>query len=156
METQPTKQDRQTCLISIIDEHNLTNHEEVRKLLHDTHGIHVVQSTISKDFEELKIEKSNSGYYILGKEHRTKKNTAFLHELMYEHIVDVKRFTKLQIGIESHYDMANTLGLFLKSRFKKEIMGYLSEKNFLMIYCREENNAQQVWKFIRRYKKKKA
>ncbi len=155
MTKQLTKQDRQTWLIAIIDEHQPTNHEEVRKLLYDACEINVAQSTISKDFEELKIEKSKSGYYILGKEHRTRKNRAFLHELMDVHIIDRKRFTKLQIGIESNYDMANTLGLFLKSRFKKEIMGYLSEKNFLMIYCRDENSAKNVWKFIQKPEKKK-
>lgn len=142
------KSTRQTYIKAIINEGKFYSHDEVRDRL-SNEGFTVTQGTVSKDFTDMGIIKNNEGFYVLSENDEKSKQDMYLKSYIRNHILDYQRTPAHPILINTSYDMAKPLGTLLKKKFPQDIVGFLTEQDFLVIYPNGKASRETLLTFFK-------
>ena len=141
------KSTRHTYIKSFIEEGKLSSQDELMEKLRDA-GFRATQGTVSKDLTELGIIKNAEGFYVLSENDEKIKQELFLNSSIRNHILDFQRTPAHPILINTSYNMAKPIGTLLKRKFPHDIIGFLTEEDFLVIYPRGKESRETIIGFI--------
>ncbi len=132
------KKSRQNKIIEIIEQHDITTQEALKKRLEDE-GIAVTQATLSRDINELclKKEMSPSGVYVYV---RIPKAEMQCPPIFRDAVVSVDHALNTAV-IKCHAGMAQAVCAALDKMDCKEIVGTIAGDDTIFILMRNETAA---------------
>jgi transcriptional regulator of arginine metabolism len=77
------KRERQQILLKLVDEQDFKEQDDIIDTLRNDYGIQVSQPTLSRDMDELEIQKNEEGYYKSSQVARKKFQHSLLQELLW-------------------------------------------------------------------------
>lgn len=150
------KEVRQAILKEMIQQQKLTTQDE---LLHhlQAQGVNVTQSTISRDMKDIGVVKQHqedgSIAYVLQESIDQQKQIEHLTEMLQEHVVAV---TPIQfvLLIRTTIEMANVIAALFDEGLLKEVVGTIAGADTIVVFCRNENDCQNLAQRLEQMMKK--
>ncbi|GGJ76735.1 arginine repressor [Anoxybacillus voinovskiensis] len=150
-----TKKKRQNAIVEIIKSENMVSQKDIIQALKERGFDKVTQSIISKDFKELNIIKSDQGVYVFGKQHITKVNQTLLPFVLKHHVTDYGKIPAHPIFIKTSENAEAMIGKLLSNKYPEDIIGFVTNSNFLVIYPSSVDSRKKLLKEIDKLKKTK-
>ena len=136
------KRKRQTEILAIISENEVENQEMLKNLL-EQRGYHVTQATVSRDMNELGLEKGvskNGVYCYMRSEHINAKQ----FESIFQQSVIRIDYAGNMVCVKCRSGLANAACATLDSLNMEGIVGTLSGDDTIFILARTESDAKAL------------
>lgn len=136
---------RQSILRSIIQEQQITTQEELLFAL-ENKGVHVTQSTISRDMREIGVIKRHENrrmYYVLQESIDRENQLRRLGGMMKDNVTGMTMI-QFVLVIRTKIEMANVLAAIFDEGWFKEIVGTLAGADTIVIFCKNEQDCQTL------------
>ena len=136
---------RQSILRSIIQEQQIATQEELLFAL-ENKGVHVTQSTISRDMREIGVIKRHENrrmYYVLQESIDRENQLHRLGSMMKDNVTGMTMI-QFVLVIRTKIEMANVLAAIFDEGWFKEIVGTLAGADTIVIFCKNEQDCQTL------------
>lgn len=137
------KEARHELLKSLVREHKIVNQEMFVSLL-EAQGVTVTQATISRDINELRLEKvarpDGSFYYCLEDENNLEIK---LTKILKQAVINIDRMEKYVV-IKTIPGSAGAVGVFLESTLEKSLFTNLTTDDKVLLIFRTEEKAKYI------------
>lgn len=130
---------RQSILRSVIQDQKIATQEELLHAL-EQKGVHVTQSTISRDMKDIGVTKKHERhcmYYVLQESIDRENQLRHLGSMMKENMLSMTMI-QFVLVIRTKIEMANVLAAIFDEGWFEQVVGTLAGADTIVIFCKNE------------------
>ncbi len=136
------KRQRQTEILAIISEYEVENQEMLRKLLAER-GISVTQATLSRDINELALEKALSENGVSCYMRARSANKRHFKNIFSQSVTKIDAAGNI-VCVKCHSGLANAVCATFDSMNMESVVGTISGDDTIFILARTESDAKKL------------
>lgn len=142
------KRKRQSEILSIIAEYEVENQETLKQLL-EQRGYSVTQATVSRDINELNLEKAVSKNGVSCYMKAQNANNVHFENIFQQSVVKID-FAGNIVCVKCHSGLANAACATLDSMNLDYVVGTISGDDTFFILVRTENDAKNLSAYLKK------
>lgn len=142
------KRKRQSEILSIISEYEVENQETLKQLL-EQRGYSVTQATVSRDINELNLEKAVSKNGVSCYMKAQHANNVHFENIFQQSVVKIDYAGNI-VSVKCHSGLANAACATLDSMNLDYVVGTISGDDTFFILVRTENDAKNLSAYLKK------